>query len=415
MKRQNKANIKGATKPQVGQTDDPDSDEVTPLSPSPKLTKTTAPTETIVEKTTTKKTTSVVPATTTQVATPVPAPVAQPQAPKPASTAALPQIQQPVVVQPLQTTAPAPTAQQPVVSNPPVTSEQPVTQGAVPPPQPATSTPSWWKKNRKKVLVITSIIGAVATLIGLVWRLYPMFANHAVLTPPHSQANTIAHSTPTIGAAMASELDELRKQVAELKSRPPTVVTQLVQVLTVPSSVVVVSDNISASNNIPVGTIKCKGFSGYAVDVSGNNNIVVGDNSTVTISSNGVIPFIIQQGQQPRHQQVRLPWPLNSKPTRIIQAEVCLLSSGVSSFSLPTETIHAGEDIGVLIPDGWAINSYSSANMGQIEVAVDGKINPSIPGRVVTPPGNRIQHHEMRFRLCGGLSEASLELLFYKL
>ncbi|MEK9177934.1 MAG: hypothetical protein AAB777_02315 [Patescibacteria group bacterium] len=386
-----------------------------PPLPEPKLAKqiqTSAGTVVKKTTTTTKETTSVVPATVPKpTEAPAPTPVLQPQAPKPASTAALPQIQQPVVVQPLQTTAPAPTAQQPVVSNPPVTSEQPVTQGAVPPPQPATPTPLWWKKNRKKVLVITSIIGAVATLIGLVWRLCPSLANYSVL-PPNRTSRIEATPTTILGVkVMTEELANLRKDIIELKSRPATVVTQVVQTLqpAQPSSVVMVATNASTSNSAPC-TIECKGFGGQTVGIIGSSNIVI--NGSVTIYPNGVIvpTSVGQKVQQPRQ---LLCWPHGSEPTRIIRAKECLLSSGVSSFSMPTEIIRAGEDIGVLIPDGWSVKWHSSANPDQTEITIDGRLYRPFPAGMTWPSNNRDQHHELRLRL-RGISEASLELTFFR-
>lgn len=336
--------------------------------------------------------------------TPAPVPVAKPQAPKPATT-------------PVPLAVPTPTVvQQPPAPKPPVASAQPATPDLTTTPQPtphqpATLSPSWWKRNRKKVLVVASIVGAVATFIGLVWRLYPSFANHLAL-PPNRTSRIEATPTTILGVkVMTEELANLRKDIIELKSRPATVVTQVVQTLqpAQPSSVVMVATNASTSNSAPC-TIECKGFGGQTVGIIGSSNIVI--NGSVTIYPNGVIvpTSVGQKVQQPRQ---LLCWPHGSEPTRIIRAKECLLSSGVSSFSMPTEIIRAGEDIGVLIPDGWSVKWHSSANPDQTEITIDGRLYRPFPAGMTWPSNNRDQHHELRLRL-RGISEASLELTFFR-
>lgn len=277
------------------------------------------------------------------------------------------------------------------------------------------------KRNWLKVLKFLGIV-MVLILIYVGW-------NHFFGRHPSPSFKPEVAATDRLGVrTMASRLEDLQKTIDDLKSRPPMIVTQVVQTTQVvtqsvqvpmqPNSVVMLTTNSSVSNSTPVSTIECKGFGGgQTVGIFGNSNIVI--NGSVTIYPNRVVvptPVTKQDQQQPRQQQVALSWPYDSEPTRIIRVKGCLLSSGVSSFSLPTEIIRAGEDIGILIPDGWAVNAHTSANdPNLIEAAVDGKIKQSVPGRVFIPPTDSVQHHEMRFRLRGGVLEASLDLLFYKL
>jgi hypothetical protein len=417
---------KNKNQAKVGELAPPDSGEMTPLpvkakgvqlAPASVPTPTSQPAPTVSKPTVvpTPVSASVMPpmstqstASPSQVTPKSTTPVIAPAQTPPTSTP---------IVQAVKTPTPNPNSTTSTVSSPAQTQAN---QTVVP-------KPSWWWKKQNRLIAIGIFV--VLAFLGSIWYFGPLLRRKSSSPPSHgtNEVKTAAVSTnnantnAAVFQAMNLEVENLRKEIAELKSRPPTVITQKVMQAAEPiqpSSIVMTTTNTLASNSVPLRTIECKGYGGQVVGIIGNSNIVM--NGPINIYPGGIASVItnrinIQQTLEQRKDQQNPIWPQGFKPTRIIQANACLLSSGVTSFSLPTETIRASEDIQVPVPDGWAIKWHCTANVDQIETAVDGRTSKDLPDGVPIPVGDKNQRHELRLRLRGSISEARLDLTFYRL
>ncbi|MBU6426991.1 hypothetical protein KGQ27_02000 [Patescibacteria group bacterium] len=153
--------------------------------------------------------------------------------------------------------------------------------------------------------------------------------------------------------------------------------------------------------------------------VDGNGNFIVVGHGNVVISGNSNVVMINgeparRSGSTPTsvgdNQTTAKQWPKDFGPTRVIKPAQCLVDSGIDGFTLPETTVYAGDDVEVVIPNGWGLGIHMSANADQYDAALDGKIVQPTSGEV--KPTGRIPHKELRLRLRPGVQSSTLRLKF---
>ena len=279
-----------------------------------------------------------------------------------------------------------------------------------------------WKETRVPLLISMLIVGAMTLL--MVFNPIGIKPRHSVIPPPVDTTVDMSamppitpppSPTPTITPADDAAVAELREKIVELERKLATVasVTQTVVMTSAvsPAAPLVctnATDWTNAAQLLRGGVVGNDNFL-----VFGQGNVIVrGNSNVVTVGGEVVVRDHLPTRQAATPAATTKVWPQDFAPTRVIKAEDCLLTSGIQSFSLPTDSIRAGEDIKVTIPGGWAVVWHSSATRDEIEVALDGQIITPDIGRVAAGGSN--VHDNLRLRLKPGCQSATLELTFNK-
>lgn len=372
---------KKAEKAKVAPIAPPDSDKPTPLPKSSKTKSAAKETGTIKTRKKVVQTT-----TTTKSSEPLhnPTPTTGPKpvpAPRPAPI--LLQRQDPPLA--------------PVKAPPEQRPEPPVIPPTVPPTRKPTPPPSWWERKTGWTSFMIPIAVILISLVVIFWILVPALKANKPVAP--------AQTDTTVTTAVAN-IESLQKTVDEINRR---LETQAATPVTITGSTL---DPTNAIRSLRGGLYV--GDNSTVVLGSVGDNSVVGNDSTVVIGAGGNAKRSRKDGGSATATPAKV-WPRDFTPTRTIEATECLLTSGCESFKLTTETIRAGDDVKVVIPNGWNVEWYSTANQGQIEVAKDGSQYRPFDDRTAPAGGDGLQHREWRFRLASGLPEAKLELTFKKL
>lgn len=292
--------------------------------------------------------------------------------------------------------APIPADQKPTEQKPPtdaVKPQPPVTETKNEQKPPMTQTKSvqpssWFDRNWQK------IFGAIAIVLLLV----------------------IVGMQIDKRGAVTDEVASFRKVVDELNNRSMT--TPPVQLETARATI---SDRLDVTNTVKRllqdgrigdGNIIVVTTYGDVIGVGNSNVVSIGDNrrgsAGVSGSENG-------PNGPTSSKPVTKVWPRNYEPTRTIKVDPCLANSGSPQFMIPLETIVAGEDVKLEIPDGYRVSLYTREfTPGDYEVAVDGVIKETFAGHDPNRISSLDQKKEMRIRMVRS-QKATFEITFNKL